>query len=73
LEDNDLDGYVDSVVEYPSFNVGRIAFKKNQAKAKWIIFEFVKENLIPVIIQLKTAKECFVTLVNIYEKKAPNI
>ena len=31
----------------------------------------MKDNLISVITPLKTAKECFNTLTNLYEKKAP--
>ena len=41
LEEHDLDGYVTSVVEEPSSNARRTAPKKNQAKAKRFIFEFV--------------------------------
>ena len=58
LEVNDIDHYVTSVVEDPSSNVGRTAFKKNQAKARRIIYDLVKEHIIPVITPLKTAKEC---------------
>lgn len=72
LEEHDLDGYVTNVVEEPSSNAGRTAFKKNQAKAKRIIFVSVKDHLMPVIVPLKTAKECFYRLVNLYEKKAPS-
>ena len=32
----------------------------------------MKDNLVSVITPLKTIKECFSTLTNIYEKKAPN-
>jgi hypothetical protein len=31
----------------------------------------MKDNIMPVIAHLKTAKECFDTLTNLYEKKAP--
>ena len=72
LEEHDLDGYVTNVVEEPSFNARRTAFKKNQAKAKRIFFESIKDHLMPVIVPLKTAKECFDALVNLYEIKAPS-
>ena len=36
-----------------------------------IIYESMKDNLMPVITTLKTEKECLNTLTNIYEKKAP--
>ena len=39
--------------------------------AKQIIYESVKDNLMSVITPLKMEKECFDTLRNLYEKKAP--
>ena len=72
MEEHDLDGYVTSVIEEPSSNAWQTSFKKNQAKVKTIIFEFVKGHLMPVIVPLKNAKECFDMLVNLYEKKAPS-
>ena len=44
---------------------------KNQAKEKRIIYDSMKDNLMSVITPLKTTKECFNTLTNIYEKKVP--
>ena len=72
LEENDIDHYVTSVVEEPSSNAGRTTYKKNQEKARRIIYNYVKENLMPVITPLKIAKECFETLVKLYEPKAPS-
>ena len=51
-----------SVVEEPSSNAGRTAYKKNQEKARRIIYDSVKVNLMPVITPLKTTKEYFDTL-----------
>ena len=72
LEENDIDHYVTSMVKEPSTNVGRTAFKKNQAKERRIIYDSVKENLMPVITPLKTTKECYDTLVKLFETKAPS-
>ena len=72
LEENDLDHYVTSVVEEPTSNAGRTAYKRNQGKARRIIYDSMKENLMPVITPLKTTKECFDTLVKLYETKAPS-
>jgi hypothetical protein len=72
LEEHDLDAFVTGVVEEPTTNAGRTNFKKNQAKAKRIIFDSVKDSIMTVIASLKTAKECFDTLTNLYETKAPN-
>ena len=42
--------------------------KKNE---KMIIYDSMNENLMSMITPLKATKECFDTLTNIYEKKAP--
>ena len=70
LEENDLDDIVFNVIEEPTSNVSRLAYKKKQAKARRIIYDFVKETVMPNITTLKTTKECFDTLANLYEKKA---
>ena len=72
LEENDLDDIVFNVSEEPTSNVGRLAYKKKQAKVRRIIYDFVKETVMTNITALKTAKECFDTLANLYEKKATN-
>ena len=43
----------------------------NKTKEKWIIYDSLKDNLMSMINPLKTTKECFYTLTNLYEKKAP--
>ena len=72
LEENDIDHYVTNMVEEPSSNAGRTAYKKNQAKARRIVYDSLKENLMLVITPLKIAKECFDTLVKLYETKTPS-
>ena len=72
LEENDLDELVFNTIEEPTSNAGRIAYKKKQAKARRIIYDSVKEALMPNITSLKTAKECFDTLMNLFEMKAPS-
>ena len=72
LEENDLDDMVFNTIEEPTSNAGRVAYKKKQAKARRIIYDFSKVTLMPSITSLKTAKECFDILTNKYEKKAPS-
>ena len=72
LEENDIDRYMTNVVEEPSSNAGRTAFKNNQVKVRRIIYDSMKEHIMPVITPLKTTKECFDTLVKLYETKAPS-
>jgi hypothetical protein len=66
-----LDELVTRVIEEPTSNIGREAYKKRRAKDKRVIFYSVKENMMPLIGHLRTAKECFDALENIYENKAP--
>jgi UbiD family decarboxylase len=72
LQEHELDQFVTSEVEEPTSNAGRETFRRNQAKAKRIIFDSVKDNIMPVMTPLMTTKECMDTLVNLYEKKAPS-
>jgi hypothetical protein len=72
LQEHDLEQYVTTVVEEPTTNVGRAAFTKSQAKAKRIIFDSVKDNIMLAMTLLMTAKDCMDTLVNLYEKHAPS-
>lgn len=72
LEENYIDNYVTNLVEDPSTNVGRTTFKRNQAKSRRIIYDSMKERIMPVITPLKIPKECFDALVKLYEAKAPS-
>ena len=53
LEESDLDYLVTRVVEEPTTAQGRTTFKKKQAKAKRVIFDLVKDNLMPTIAPLR--------------------
>jgi hypothetical protein len=66
-----LDELVSRVMEEPTSNVGRASYKKRQAKAKRVIFYLVKDIMMPLISHLRTTKECFDALENLYENKAP--
>jgi hypothetical protein len=72
LQDHDLEDYVTIVVEEPTNNSRRAAFRRNQEKSKRIIFDSVKDNKMPAMTSLMTSKECIDTLVNLYEKHAPS-
>ena len=72
LDENDLDDIVFNVTEEATTSAGRLAYKRKQGKARRIIYDSLKESVMPNITSLKTAKECFDTLVNLYEKKAPS-
>ena len=42
LQDLELDQFVTTMMEEPASNAGRPAFRRNQAKAKRVIFDLVK-------------------------------
>ena len=69
LDENDLDDIVLNVTEEPTTNVGRLSYKRKQGKARRVIYDSIREELMPNITSLKTARECYDTLVNLYEKK----
>jgi hypothetical protein len=72
LQEHDLEQFVTTVMEEPTSNAGRAAFKKSQAKAKRIIFDSVKDRIMLALTSLMTAKDCMDTFVNLYEKQAPS-
>ena len=63
LQEHDLEQYLTTMVEEAMNNVGRVAFRKSQTKAKQIIFDSVKDSIKPTMTSLMTAKDCMDTLV----------
>ena len=70
LEEHDLDQYVLTEIAEPTSAAGKATFNRNQGKARRIIYDSVRENIMPFITPLTTAKECYDTLVKLYETKA---
>ena len=56
LDENDLDDIVLNVTEEPTTNVGRLAYKRKQGKARRVIYNSIREELMPNITNLKTTK-----------------
>jgi hypothetical protein len=71
FEENDLEELITRVIEEPTSNTTRATYKKKQTKAKRIIFDSVKDNMMPIIGHPRTAKDCFDALTNLYEKNEP--
>jgi hypothetical protein len=71
LEENDLEDFISREIEEPTTNTVRAAYKRKQTKDKRIIFYYIKDNMMPIISHLRTAKDCFDALENLYEKKTP--
>ena len=56
MEENDLDDYVTRVIREPTNDNGKATYKKNQAKAKRILFDSVKDHLIPYYLSIEDYK-----------------
>ena len=56
LNENDLDDIILNATEEPTTNDGRLTYKRKQGKARRVIYDSIKEELIPNITSLKTAK-----------------
>jgi hypothetical protein len=69
LDENEIQNYVREVVSEPESDEEKARHKKNEAKAKRILIDSVKDHLIPHIVELKTAKEMFDALVELFESK----
>jgi hypothetical protein len=52
LQELELEHFVNTVVEEPTTNVGRDAFRRNQDKAKRVIFDSVKNSIMHVLTSL---------------------
>jgi hypothetical protein len=68
LQELDLEQYVTKVVEEPTNNARRMAFRKIQENAKRIIFDSVKDSIMPAMTSLMISNDCMDTLVNLCEK-----
>jgi hypothetical protein len=69
LEENDLKEYVESVVAEPIDPKELTKHKKKEVKAKRVLLEFLKDHLIPHIIENTFAKEMYDSLVGLYQNK----
>ena len=69
----DLDDLVTRNLEEPTAVAARAAYRKKQAKAKGLIFESIKDNVMPLIQSFPTAKECLDTLSKMYDTDAPSL
>ena len=72
LEENEIQDYVQKGVSESEDDEGKSSKKKNEAKAKRILVDSVKDHLIPHIVQMKTAKEMYDALTRLFESKNTN-
>ena len=72
LEENDLDNYISEEVPSSQGDEDKDIHKKNLVKAKRIIAYSIKDHLIPHVSSLKTPKEVFDALTQLFEGKNIN-
>jgi len=61
--------HVTEVIAEPEDEEAKARHKKNQVKAKMILSDSIKDNLIPHVSELRTPKEMFDSLTRLYERK----
>ena len=64
LSENELDTYIGREVLVPEGDEAKALHKKNLVKAKRIIVDSIKDNLIPHVSSLRTPKEMFDILID---------
>ena len=72
LEENDLEGFIESNILEPEEEEAKVKHKKSLVKAKRIIVDSIKDHLIPHASSLKTPKQMFDALSRLYEGKNIN-
>ena len=72
LEENELDTYISGEVPVPERDEAKVLHKKNLVKAKRIIVDSIKDDLIPQVSSLKTPKDMFDSLTKLFEGKNIN-
>ena len=69
----DLDDLVTRDLVEPPAGAAKSAFKKKQAKAKRLIFESIKDGMMPLLQPLAIAKECIDALSRLFDRDAPSL
>ena len=72
LEENDLEGFIKEEAANPEEDEAKAKYKKDMIKAKSIIVDSIKDNLIPQVSSRRTPKEMFDALSNIFEGRNIN-
>jgi hypothetical protein len=72
LEENGIKDYVTSVVAVPTDATQLATYKKNDAKARRIILDGVKDHIVPHIAELDTAKKKWDAILNLYQNATTN-
>jgi hypothetical protein len=73
LEENDIWAIVKDVVPSPTNMQELEAHKKKEVRAKRMIMDSIKDNLIPCLYEKKMAKKMFISLVSLYQSENINM
>jgi hypothetical protein len=69
LEENDLLDYINQDIHEQVEDEEKVKHKKKEVMTRRILVDFVREHLIPYIVELKIAKKMFNALVKLFESK----
>ena len=72
LEENDLEGFIQEEVREPEEDEAKAKYKKDMIKAKRIMVESIKDNLIPQVSSRRKRKKMFDALSNLFEGRNIN-
>ena len=69
LEENEWDSYINAEDPVPEGDKAKALHKKKMVMANRIIADSIKDHLIPQVSSLKTPKDMFEALTNLFEGK----
>ena len=69
LEENDLEGFIKEEVAKPEEDKAKAKYKKDMVKAKRIIADSIKDNLIPQVSIRRTPREMFDALFSLFKEE----
>ena len=72
LEENGIKDYATSVVPVPTDATQLATYRKDDAKARRIILDGVKDHIVPHITELDTAKKMWDAILNLYQNATTN-
>ena len=72
LEENGIKDYVTSVVAVHTDATQLATYKKDDAKARRIILDGVKDHIVPHIVELDTAKKMWDDILSLYQNATTN-
>jgi hypothetical protein len=69
LDENEIQKYVKEKISEPESDEEKSKHKRNEAKTKRILIDYVRDHLIPQISKLKNSKDMFDSSMGLFESK----